>query len=122
MGREKGFLRSLSLVIRSLIWFSLAPKLRLRLDDGQSFFMEIPEHFVPNPKLRLREQLREVARFNRIHAVGMGSAPAPGAVGRALATHSWRVASTHPSVSPRALVSGARARRTAAEAAALPMN
>ena len=28
--------------------------------------MAIPEHFVPNPKLRLREQLREVARFKHL--------------------------------------------------------
>ena len=28
--------------------------------------MEIPEYFVPNPKLRLREQLREVARFKHL--------------------------------------------------------
>jgi hypothetical protein len=33
---------------------------------AKPFFMEIPEHFIPNPKLRLREQLGEGARFLRL--------------------------------------------------------
>ena len=38
----------------------------MRLDCVQNFFMEIPEHFLPNPKLRLREQFGEVARFKHL--------------------------------------------------------
>src|ERR1019366_1881526 len=41
-------------------------------------------------------------------------------VGRALATHSWRAESNHRLVPTRAPGFGARARRTAAGAAALP--
>ena len=59
---------------------------------------------------------------SRIHAVELGSAPASGAVGRALAAHSGRMEFTHCLVRPRASVFGAGARRTAAEAAALPTN
>jgi len=55
-------------------------------------------------------------------AVGMGSAPASGAVGRALAAHTGRGKYAHYLVRPSASVFGARARRTAAGAAALPEN
>ena len=54
--------------------------------------------------------------------MGMGSAPAPGAVGRALAAHPGRVKPNHRSVRPGAPGFGAGARRTAAGAAALPRN
>jgi len=51
----------------------------------------------------------------------MGSAPASGAVGRALATHELRLDSPpHCSVRSGSLVFAARAPRTAAGAAALP--
>ena len=50
----------------------------------------------------------------------MGSAPAPGVGGRALATPAARGKSSHGSVPARAFEFGARARRTAAEATALP--
>ena len=60
--------------------------------------------------------------LNRNDAVGMGSAPALGAVGRALAAHTGRVKPNHRLVRPGAPGFGARARRTAAGAAALPRN
>ncbi len=49
-----------------------------------------------------------------------GSAPAPGAANRALAVHTDAQFSTTISESPDATLFDARARRTAAEAAALP--
>ena len=50
----------------------------------------------------------------------MGGAPAVGAVGRALAADAGRGEYFHRWVRPGASVFGARARRTAAGAAALP--
>ena len=73
----------------------------------------------PGSRRRAPAKLHSPA-FNRIHAAGMGSAPAPGVVGRALAPHAARGQSTHGSGPARAFEFGARARRTAAAAAALP--
>ena len=60
--------------------------------------------------------------FSRNHAAGLGSAPAPGAAGRA-SRPAWSSGSfTHRLVRPGTPAFGARARRTAAGAAALPVN
>lgn len=42
--------------------------------------------------------------FSRIYAIAMGSAPAPGAVGCALATHSSRSKSSHRLLDPQTLM------------------
>ena len=55
-------------------------------------------------------------------SVGLGIAPASGAVGRALAAHSGRMESIHGLVRLGTSGFGARARRTAAGASALPGN
>ena len=58
--------------------------------------------------------------LSRIQAGGMGSATVPVAVGHAIAPHTRRAESIHRSGSSGASGFGARARRTAAGAAALP--
>jgi len=58
--------------------------------------------------------------FSRNDAVEMGSAPAPGVISRALAADFSDVEQANDSVLVCAAVFGARAHRTAAEAAAVP--
>jgi len=53
-------------------------------------------------------------------AIGLGSAPATGAMGCALAAHTGRVGMIHGLVRSRPSGSGARARRATAGAAVLP--